>query len=504
MHPVFILLLAVILVLVGILWLRLNAFVALILAAMFVALLTPQARLEDYATSQVESEKWTEKQATSFLEKETFGVRVAKGFGNTCAGVGILIAMASIIGRCLLDSGAADRIVSSMMKVFGEARAGITFVLSGFLLGIPVFFDTVFYLMIPLGKAAARRVGGNYVFFILTIVAGATMAHSLVPPTPGPLIVVEQFGVDLGLMIIAGTLVGLVASTAGYILAMFLNRWIHVEVPADEEDESNPPRDATVTQSDQSSGGDSATVPSLGMSLLPILLPVLLIGLGTAAGLMMKSASSTDGESTKANETLEMVALILKALGDKNVALVLAAAIAVLLLVRSRRLSRKQLSEKLQSAIMGAGMIILITAAGGAFGMSIRQCGIASEIAKLTRDMQPLMLLPLAFCITTMIRTAQGSATVAMVTAAGVLQGFADSELLQFNVVYLALAVGCGSKPIAWMADSGFWVICKMSGMTESQGLRTVTPMSIVMGLAGLIATIIGAIVIPWPDQMFG
>jgi GntP family gluconate:H+ symporter len=355
-------------------------------------------------------------------------------------------------------------------------------------------------------------VGGNYVFYILTIVAGATMAHSLVPPTPGPLIVVEQFGVDLGLMILAGTLVGLVASSAGYLLAMMLNRWMQVEVPHEGKDDGmesarNAEAEGLPTAQEQASSpapNQPDRLPGLGWSLLPILLPVILIGMGTAAGLMTKAASASNDMASQKSEWMTRVAPVLKGLGDKNVALVLAATLAVFLLVRTRNLSRKQLGEKLQAAIMGAGMIILITAAGGAFGMSIRQCGIATEIAKLTRDMQPLMLLPLAFCITTMIRTAQGSATVAMVTAAGVLQGFADQELLQFNVVYLALAVGCGSKPIAWMADSGFWVICKMSGMTESQGLQTVTPMSVVMGLAGLLATIVGAVLLPWPDRILG
>ncbi len=126
--------------------------------------------------------------------------------------------MAAIIGKCLLDSGAADKIVRSALKLFGERGAPGAFVSSGFLLDIPVFFDTVFYLMVPLGKALRVRTGRNYLLYVLTIVCGATMAHSLVPPTPGPLFVAESLGVDLGLMILCGCVVGLFASTTGHYL----------------------------------------------------------------------------------------------------------------------------------------------------------------------------------------------------------------------------------------------------------------------------------------------
>jgi len=127
---------------------------------------------------------------------QTIGEKVAGAFGTTCGKIGILIALAAIIGKCLLDSGAADKIVRSAVKVVGERGAPVAFVGSGFLLGIPVFFDTVFYLMMPLGKAMRMRTGRNYLLYILSIVAGGTMAHSLVPPTPGPLLVAEELGVD--------------------------------------------------------------------------------------------------------------------------------------------------------------------------------------------------------------------------------------------------------------------------------------------------------------------
>ncbi|MFG0332820.1 MAG: GntP family permease, partial [Maioricimonas sp. JB049] len=156
--------------------------------------------------------------------KQTIGGRVAEGFGSTCMKIGILIAMAGIIGKCLLDSGAADRIVRTALRWFGEPGAPVAFMSSGFLLGVPVFFDTVFYLMIPLGKAMRMRTGRNYLLYVLTIVCGATMAHSLVPPTPGPLLVAEELGVNLGTMILAGSIVGLFCAAFGMLYASMANR----------------------------------------------------------------------------------------------------------------------------------------------------------------------------------------------------------------------------------------------------------------------------------------
>jgi GntP family gluconate:H+ symporter len=156
--------------------------------------------------------------------RQPVGQRVAVAFGNTCGKIGLLIALAAIVGKCLLESGAADRIVRTALGVTGPRGAPAAFVASGFLLGIPVFFDTVFLLMIPLGKAMYVRTQRNYLLYVLTIVAGATMAHSLVPPTPGPLFVAEQLGVDLGLMMVCGFAVGIFSVATGCAAAWYLNR----------------------------------------------------------------------------------------------------------------------------------------------------------------------------------------------------------------------------------------------------------------------------------------
>jgi GntP family gluconate:H+ symporter len=158
--------------------------------------------------------------------------------------------------------------------------------------------------------------------------------------------------------------------------------------------------------------------------------------------------------------------------------------------VRQKSSDRKQLAVALQTALASAGVIIIITASGGAFGNMLQQTGIGPRIQELAGTYQ-IAVLPLAFLVTALVRTAQGSATVAMITAVGILAGFSDPQMLGFHPVYLALAIGCGSKPIPWMNDSGFWIISKMSGLTERETLKTFSVALTLMGIAGLLVILI-------------
>jgi GntP family gluconate:H+ symporter len=445
----------------GILVLRLHAFLALLLGALIVGAATPEASLRSYARSSKMTPDAEEK-----LVAEPLGQRLARRFGSTCAQIGILIAMASIIGKCLLESGAADRIVRSSLRALGERRAGLSFLGSGFLLGIPVFFDTVFFLMVPLGKAMGLRTGRNYLLYILTIAGGATMAHSLVPPTPGPLFVAGQLRVNVGEMIIGGCAVGIFTSLIGYAWASFANRrW---QVPLRET------ADISLAELEAISRREDRDLPPLWLSLLPVLLPVALIGGKTV---LDPDAAGSSGAVS-------------------NLALILGAAIALILLARHGARQPGGLGRAVESALSSGGIIILITAAGGAFGGMLQETGIGASLAELMAGSR-LAVLPLAFLVTSLVRTAQGSATVAMITAAGILSGLSDPAQLGFHPVYLALAIGCGSKPIHWMNDSGFWVITRMSGLTEAEALKTVTPMTAIMGVAGLLATMAGAAWLP-------
>ena len=432
--------------------------------------------------------------------KQSFMSRLTAALGSYCGKLAILIVAASIIGRCLLDSGAADRIVRSALNTVGEKNAPTAFVLSGFTLSIPVFFDTVFYLMIPLGKAMRLRTGGNYLLYVLAIVAGGSIAHSLVPPTPGPLFIAEAFNVSLAAMIVGGCIVGLFCSFTGMLYAVWANRRFVLELPEDDTAATTAPQTGIDSTQKALQPDDAATVPNapgLVASLTPILLPVLLITLGA----LISKVESPDVPETPrwllaGMEVPQSLARTLKMAGEKNFALLLSAVFAVLMYVQAKRPSKDEFAKAMQDAVSSAGTIILVTAAGGAFGRMMKQTSVA-ELLQGLPGTSPVMVVVAAFLVTMAVRTAQGSSTVAMITAAGIFGGLVTSGAAGVDPLYVALAVGCGSKPIAWMNDSGFWVITRMSGMTEKEGLTYVTPMTALAGTAGLAAVILGVLLFP-------
>jgi GntP family gluconate:H+ symporter len=467
--PLLLLLIGIVVVIGGIVWLKLNAFVALLAGAIAVSVLTPAGHIERHALAQGATPAVAATQA-----QETLGVKIARRFGNTAAQLGLLIAMASIVGACLLASGGAERIVRSALSFFGEMRAPLVFWISGFLLGIPIFFDTVFLLLIPLVRAMTLRTRKNFLLYVLCASAGATMSHSLVPPTPGPLFVASALKVDLGLMMVGGLLLGLCCSAAGVAYAWWANRrWPKEMTAAHDESPSTPSFVFT--------GRPDADLPPLWLALLPIFVPVVLI-----SGLAI-ARNSAGGAS---------LAAALNVVGHPNIALAIAAVIALATLVWKQKGGRSVMRTQVQAALGDAGMIILVTGGGGIFGGVLQETGVGERIQGLA-DVYRIGVLPLAFFVTALVRVAQGSATVAMVTGVGILAGFGDAATLGFHPLYLALAIGCGSKPGPWMNDSGFWVVCKTSGLTEVEMLRSYSVMFTVMGLAGFIVVLLAAWLFP-------
>lgn len=479
--------LSIVLVLVSILVFRLHAFLTLLLAALMVAGLTATGTLQQHAAVQVEKQQFTARQAESFTHSSAVS-RVATEFGNTAGRIGILIALASVIGGCLAESGGAAAIVDRILKLTGPKRAPEALAVSSFLIGIPVFFDTVFYLMVPLARSLRRAVGKNYVLFILAILAGGSIAHSLIPPTPGPLQVAEILQIDVGVVLITGLTIGMISSTLSLGAARLINHF--VDVPLREID-GDPEADLTADATDESPAlnepPDAAAKPrrpKFAQSVLPIVIPVILITVASVLSYLQKSGQLQPNGLTD----------VLGTLGDKNIAIAIGLGFAMTLMRYIEPARRQTLVSR---SLASAGNIILITAAGGAFGKMLYYAGIAGAVGDLVDANAGLVLLPLAFLVTTAIRTLQGSATVAMVTAAGVLQGFASSPDLPFHPVYLAMAIGAGSKPISWMTDSAFWVITRMSGMTEAEGLKVISPMSTAMGLSALLVTTVMAWIFP-------
>jgi len=469
MDPILIILIGTVVVLFCIIVLKLHAVISLLFAALVTGLLTSPELIYGFAIHSGISEQEAQSMANLGI-----GKRLATAFGNTSGKIGILIAFASIIGTSLMKSGGAERIVRSLLSLFGKKNSSLALLSGSFTLAIPVFFDTVFYLMIPIVKSVGVKNPKKFGLYLMVIIAGGVMAHSLVPPTPGPLFVAEEMGIDLGTMIIAGLIIGIITIIAGYGYSVWATKkW---EVPMRDTP------DISIEDLKKFSDQQKKDLPGLMISLLPILLPIILITGNTISKMLIRGGDAT---ITSLQKTVVNVFTVI---GDANIALAISSVIALFLLwtrLKNVATFKKFIFESLTSA----GIIILITASGGAFGQMMQQTGIGIRIETMAANYQ-MALLPMAFFITAAVRTAQGSATVAMVTAIGIMSGLASAGL-QFHPVYLAMAIGCGSKVFAWMNDSGYWIINKMSGMTEKETIRHFSVLLLVMGFAGLIAVVI-------------
>ncbi|PQO34048.1 gluconate permease [Blastopirellula marina] len=570
-----------------------NAFLALIAAAMVVSLMADGPIQDKFS-------------------------RVASSFGGTAGGVGIVIALAAVIGKCMLDSGAADRVVRAFMSIFGEKRSPIALMGSGFVLAVPVFFDTVFYLLVPLARSLFRKTQKNYLLYVMAIATGGAITHTLVPPTPGPLVVADQLNVDKGLMILIGATIAFPAACVGLWFSSLMNRWMPLPMRplgAEPEPEAIP----------------DDKLPSLWLSLAPVLLPVILISTNTVlttmadaeraaqlrpgdiadwaafrqriqqgasaegegtnfgkhviatirgdgadperealASLLLQDGSLNDGQKEAAldrlnqyllvdksfpknqdaflgsklsstavslsrkpiarmspveaermnRETLESVygpevlkryvwntrkrelANITSMLGDANFALLLSAVIAMWTLAIQRQFSLKELASSVEVSLMSGGLIILITAAGGAFGAMLTVANVGDAIQHMFPigsdvSSAKLLILFLGFSIAAVLKIAQGSSTVAMITSSGMLVSLASPEVLGCHPVYLAVSIGAGSLIGSWMNDSGFWIFAKMSGLTEVETLKTWTTLFLVLGTTSFLLALLMAVVMP-------
>jgi gluconate:H+ symporter, GntP family len=301
------------------------------------------------------------------------------------------------------------------------------------------------------------------------------MAHSLVPPTPGPLFAAGAFGVNIGLMMVMGGIVGFGCSSIGLLYAAWLNKRQDI-----------PLRTTADTSLDDLQGWlnkDTRELPSFFMSNLPIVLPVVLIAAQTILSNLPVQVPQT-------------VLRIFKQLGNPVIALFIGTCIALYLLGKQHSFRLKELEKPVEKAIGSAGTIILITCMGGAFGAILQQTSIGTWLIGVSGDYK-LAALPLAFFVTAVIRTAQGSETVAMITAVGILTVLNVPGVLGFHPVYLAIVIGCGSKLFPWMNDSGFWIICKMSGFTETETIRNFSILLSLMGTTGLFLCMLLASIFP-------
>ncbi len=449
LSPLTILAIAIAVVFVLILRLRINAFIALITAATTVGLLSPNVGLEEVMPS------------------------VAQEFGGVCASIAIVIGLAALIGQCLMESGAADKIVRVFVRALGEKRASLSLLTSGYVLSVPVFFDTVFYLLVPLARAMRVRMGKNYLLFLMAISAGGAVTHSMVPPTPGPLAMAATLEIDLGVMILVGAIIAVPMSLGGWLFGVLRDR--QIDVPLRET------QGLTLEELEELARKQEKHLPSFFMAMLPIVLPVVLIASNTLTG-----ALGIEGS----------LRALTAFLGNPNLALLASAGIGLALLARHKGYSLAQLAGPVESALASGGLIILITAAGGSFGKMLVRADVGTVIGQASQEFGVPILL-LAFLLGTLLKVAQGSGTVAMITVSSIMAPLVLDTPPGFHVVYVACAIGSGSMVGSWMNDSGFWVYKQMSGLTETEALQTWTPLLAVMGVIGYVVTQIAAVIAP-------
>jgi len=443
--------------------LRMNAFIALISSAVVVSLLSPGDLAEKMS-------------------------RVAEAFGNTAGSIGIVIALAVVIGKCMMDSGAADRIVRGFLSLLGEKRSSTALMASGFVLSVPVFFDTVFYLLVPLARSMHRRTKKHYLKYAMAIVAGGVITHSLVPPTPGPLIMADNLGIDIGVMIMVGALVALPAAVVGMLFSGYADRRMNIQMKplGGELSEPEPLEDHQL--------------PGLLVSLLPIILPVLLVSTNTIVRTMAEGAAE--------GSVLGRAVGITAVLGNVNLAMLMSTAIAMWMLKSKRALTNAQLAKVVEVSLMSGGVIILITAGGGAFGAMLKAAEIGPAIENIFKgdSGQPasgMMLLVLGALIAALMKIAQGSTTVAMITSSAMIAAMVTStKTLGYHPAYLATAIGGGSMIGSWMNDSGFWIFVKMTGLTEAEGLKSWTPLLAIVGFTGVIVSFLLALILPMASRL--
>ena len=485
MWPFAILSICVVFIVVAITMLRVHAFLALILAAVLAGILTGDLpNLNDLNKGLFDSRvalDMTDIEGNNLIKSVKWSL---KGFGNTAGGIGLVIALAAIIGTCLMGSGAADRIVRALLKVCGEKRAGMVLLMSGFILSIPVFFDTVFFLLIPLARALSLRTGKSYTMYVIAMAGAGAITHSMVPPTPGPLMIANTLKIDLGVAIMAG------------LAASILPAWLVLVMAKRFDDKLNiPMRNVPGTSAqDLKSIVDKkdSELPGLFVSSIPVAFPVLAISLVSVLDMLGKD----QGELYP----------YLQFVGHSNIAMLIAAGFAVATyaaqLIKNNPSLKgnlsKTLSEKLDAPLHMAGVIILITGAGGAFGGMIRLAGVGETIQALA-DKFNISYILLAWLATAVVRIAQGSATVAMITGVGLMAAvIGDGASLTYHPLYIFLAVGFGSITLSWMNDSGFWVVQRLSGFTEKETLRTWSVLLTAISLLGLVEILVFSRILPF------
>jgi Gnt-I system low-affinity gluconate transporter len=403
------------------------------------------------------------------LEKITETMQ--KGMAGTLGFLAIVVALGAMFGKILHETGALDQIANKLLKVFGVEKAHYALGLAGLICALPLFFDVAIVLLIGMVFAVTRRTGGNVVKMAVPLFAGVAAAAAFLLPGPTPMLVASQMGADYGWMIA----IGLAAAIPGMLLAgplfgNFISKHVHIGLPAEEHEPSL----------------DKDKLPSFGFSLALVLFPLFLVGLNTiGTKIISETASFSIGENVYSWHS------VFKLIGHPFIAILAACLLAMYGLAIRRGMSKEKVMEICSAAIQPAGIILLVTGAGGVF----KQVLVDSKVGPALGDMLIDAGLPIAvacFVLSAAVRVIQGSATVACLTTVGLVLPVIST--LGFNGAQLAALAVCisgGSIVLSHVNDSGFWLFGKFTGATEAQTLKTWTLMETILGTTGAIVGMI-------------
>ena len=395
---------------------------------------------------------------------------INSGFGSLMTGIGFPIGFGIMMGQILEDSGAAESLAKSILKAFPGKKAPWALGLTAFLLSIPVFFDVTFVILIPLGIAVAKETKRPLAYFAGAIAIGGVSSQTFVPPTPNPLAAATILDFDLSYIISAGTIVGLAAA----VFSMFV--WFRM---LDRPGFWDPNKDETGLLDMDAAVVHRVDLPSPWAAVIPICLPVLAILIGSFWPVVTGSDAP----------------VVIQFISQKTIAILLGLLAAYIILLK--RMGWSGLNESVSKSLKQAGVVLLITGAGGAFGAVIQATNIGEVlIAGLTEGQSSTMLiLCLTFGIGVLFRVAQGSGTVASITAMTIMASVAPSA--GCHPVYIALAALAGGNFIGHVNDSGFWVVTNLSGASVTGGLKTYTWNTITLAGMAFILSLVGATVLP-------
>lgn len=391
---------------------------------------------------------------------------IQDGMGSILGFIAIVVGIGSIFGEILQASGGAESLSRTMLKKFGEERSSWAMMTTGFIIAIPVFLDVGFIILVPMVYALSRKTKKSVLYYAIPLLAGLAVTHAFIPPTPGPIAVAEIIDAQLGWVILFGFIVGIPTSiVAGPFFGRYIAKKIHIDPPDITEEQK------VLTENKYQD------LPSFTWVVFLIALPLGLILASTFADLAVKSEWVAD------NKLLE----IIKFLGHPFIALLIATLAAMYFLGVRRDFSGKQLMQIANKALGPAGLIILVTGGGGVFKQILVDSGVGAALAETVsnKNIPPIVL---AYILAVIIRLTQGSATVAMITAAGmvapVIQVLGTGDIGKALVV---LVIAAGSTTFSHVNDSGFWLVSKYLNMTEKQTLQSWSIMETIISVVGFI-----------------